>query len=239
MDLEALLTLQLTDTTLSQLRHRLDHDPAHGALAEAVRDHESLTADLAAVRSERDAITAEQQRLERDSADVQARVDKDSAALYDGSVTAHKDLIALQQEVDHLRERISSLDDLVLEQMELGEPLDGRIVELTAALADADRAIEDRRADLTAAQAEISVELDAVRRRRDELAATIDPELVARYERIARAHNGQGVARLAPGGSCEGCHLTLPRAEYDELRRAPADEIHECPECGSILVRGS
>ena len=32
-------------------------------------------------------------------------------------------------------------------------------------------------------------------------------------------------------------NLTLPRAEYDAIKHAPADEVHLCPECGRILVR--
>ena len=83
----------------------------------------------------------------------------------------------------------------------------------------------------------LGAELDAATSQRDELAAGIDADLLARYERIRSAAGGQGVARLAAGGRCEGCHLTLPRAEYDTLKHAPADEVHLCPECGRILVR--
>jgi hypothetical protein len=38
-------------------------------------------------------------------------------------------------------------------------------------------------------------------------------------------------------GSCSGCHLTLPAMEVDRIRKAPADEVITCDQCGRILVR--
>ena len=51
-----------------------------------------------------------------------------------------------------------------------------------------------------------------------------------------RASGGVAVARLH-GARCEGCHLEIPSAELEEVRRAPADAIVSCPECLRILVR--
>ena len=39
------------------------------------------------------------------------------------------------------------------------------------------------------------------------------------------------------GLRCEGCHLDLSRGEVDQMKRLPADELVECPNCGRLLVR--
>ena len=62
------------------------------------------------------------------------------------------------------------------------------------------------------------------------------PELLATYEPLRTSLGGVAVARLH-GARCEGCHLEIPSAELEELRRAPADQAVHCPECLRILVR--
>ena len=49
-----------------------------------------------------------------------------------------------------------------------------------------------------------------LRRRRDEVAAPVPEELLARYEALRTRLGGVAVARLV-GGRCDGCHLALAR----------------------------
>ena len=53
---------------------------------------------------------------------------------------------------------------------------------------------------------------------------------------LRRSLGGVGAARLS-GARCEGCHLEIPSAELERLRRAPDDAVVNCPECARILVR--
>jgi predicted nucleic acid-binding Zn-ribbon protein len=46
---------------------------------------------------------------------------------------------------------------------------------------------------------------------------------------------GVAVARFE-GGSCRGCHLHLPAAEAEQVRREARDGVATCPECDRILV---
>ena len=56
-------------------------------------------------------------------------------------------------------------------------------------------------------------------------AATVPADLLARYERLRTTLAGTGAARLV-GGSCSGCHLTLPAMEVDRIRKAPRRRSH-------------
>jgi hypothetical protein len=60
--------------------------------------------------------------------------------------------------------------------------------------------------------------------------------MLAEYDRLRPAFDGVAVARLL-GATCTGCNLSLAAAELDRARRAPADEVVLCPDCGRILVR--
>ena len=59
---------------------------------------------------------------------------------------------------------------------------------------------------------------------------------IAAYELTRTQMGGIGAARLL-GNRCEGCHLEIPSAELEAVRRAPEDAVVTCPECGRILVR--
>lgn len=69
----------------------------------------------------------------------------------------------------------------------------------------------------------------------EELKAALPAEVLAEYER-QRAENAVGVAKFN-GRSCGGCFVVLPAAERAEIAHARADELPQCPECGSYLVR--
>lgn len=237
MDLEPLLALQDLDTRVAQLQHRLTHDATLAAVTQATADVAELGRQELELFGRRDAVRQELKRLEDEAAMTEEKIAKVNATLYGGVVTAHKELEALQHELATLKERLNGFEDLELEQMELAEPLDARAAELAEQQSAAAATLGDREMSVTAMEAEVGAELDTVTAERAELATSIPAELLAQYEKIRRAADGQGAARLAAGGRCEGCHLTLPSAEYAAIKRAPADEVHLCPECGRILVR--
>ena len=235
--LDQLLDLQGLDTHIDQLRHRLDHDAVHAVLSDAEHRVVDLEAETLEAEGRREEIRRTQKRFEDESASCGEKIEKENAKLYGGAVTAPKELEALQTEIALLTARQSDLDDHVIEQMELAEPVDAELADLARRVTDARAAAEHARGEVTVMQAEVGADLDATLVARRELAATLDASLLAHYEKLRAQLGGQGAAKLAPGGRCEGCHLTLPSAEYDAVKRAPEGEVLLCPECGRILVR--
>ncbi|SES23443.1 zinc ribbon domain-containing protein [Corynebacterium cystitidis] len=48
-----------------------------------------------------------------------------------------------------------------------------------------------------------------------------------------------GAAPLVSGRTCGGCFIQMPPAEREEINAVPADELPNCPNCGTFLVRGT
>jgi predicted nucleic acid-binding Zn-ribbon protein len=140
-------------------------------------------------------------------------------------------------DVDSLRARASQLEDQVLELMELREPYDARLADVSAQLAELTARRQSVRSALTRAEAEVDEELGRMTAQRAEWVAAMSADLLATYERLRARLNGVAVARLH-GGRCDGCHLTLPAMELDRIRHLPGDELIFCEQCGRILVRG-
>lgn len=233
---DELLALQGVDLTIDQVRHRLAHLPERAARDEHLGAVTAFDAATVSLRDRRDELAREQKRIEDEVASVEDKATAVDAKLYSGTITSPKELQAFQEDLDALRRRQRHLEDGVLEVMERIEPVDA---ELDARAAERD-ALDRRGADLEAALAtaeeELASQLAAAEARRDEVAADLPDDAVARYEGLRRDLGGIAVAPLT-GSSCGGCHLQLSAVELDRIRHQPPDAWVFCEECGRLLVR--
>ncbi len=233
---ERLLEVQDHDTTVDQLRHRRSALPERSELASVEGRLAVLETRAAEVQVGRDELAVRQAALEEQIEASRSRRSELERRMYGGQVSAARDLQAMDDEVKHLNRHIAELEDREIEIMEELEPIDEEL-----RVAEVDRsALRDDRDRLRRAVAEAVERIDAdivsQTEARAQAAATVAPDLLARYERLRTTLAGTGAARLV-GGSCSGCHLTLPAMEVDRIRKAPADEVITCDQCGRILVR--
>lgn len=234
-DLQALLLLQEVDTTMDQLRHRREHLPAHGELQTVLEEAGALRPTLNERVGARDALVAQQTAIEAEVQAAEQRIATINARLYGSVPVGAKDAQSMSEEVQHLQQRRSGLEDQELEIMERLEPVEAAAAEVEAKvkeLADRQRAAQ---AAVAAGQAEVDQELAALAPVRAERAAAVPAALQARYDGLRRTLDLVAVAKLV-GGSCGGCHLALAPAEVERLRRAPEGQVLTCDECGRILV---
>jgi uncharacterized protein len=232
---EELLAVQELDTRLDQLGHQRVALPQIALRREVGDRIASIGASMEQTEAALRSIRSTQREAEDHAVLLGDKWKEIQDSLYDGSVTSHKELESLQEEMVNLTARREAYEDQALEQMELAEPLEEELARLEAARVEAQGSLEQVEAELTVATAELDVQIERVAAERSELAADVDDELLLLYDSL-RAGLGVAVARLS-GSRCEGCHLEIPSAQLEGVRRAPADEVVSCPECGRILVR--
>jgi len=235
-ELEALLALQDFDTGIDQRRHRRAHLPERAELTAVDREAAELAATTAEATAARDEIAGRQAAVEADLATTEERIASVNRRLYGGEVRASRDLQALAADVETLKGRASSLEDEVLELMELREPFEKRIGTVAARIA----ALAERRlvtaGSLAVSEATLDTELDRLATQRADAAASVPAELLGTYDGLRARLDGVAVARLV-GNHCDGCHLTLPSMELDRIRHLAEREVVTCDQCGRILVR--
>jgi predicted nucleic acid-binding Zn-ribbon protein len=235
-DLERLLAVQELDTAADVLRRRREDLPERAALAAHQSALAAVEAEAASLQEQRHELARAQQALEDEIALIAEKVDGVTAAMYGGSSTNAKELQSLQQELDSLGRRRSSLEDQVLARMVDAEPLDAELGSLAERRDALDAEATAATAALAEAEAAIDSELATVEGERAELAKEVDGALLERYERLRARLAGVGVARFT-GRTCGGCHLTLPAAEAEQVRREARDDgVATCPECDRLLV---
>jgi uncharacterized protein len=234
--LDDLLHVQELDTRLDQLRHRhetLAERSELQSVSESLRGSEASEQDCATrLRSVRSA----QKEAEDHAALLDNKAAEVQASLYDGSVSAHKELESLQLEHRMLKEHQSEHEDRALELMEQAEPIESELAAARDAVLALRTRLEDVRVRLAEAEASIDGEIAGVTAERGSATDAVPAEILETYETLRRQLGGVAVARLM-GARCEGCHLEIPSAQLEVVRRAPADALVTCPECFRILVR--
>ncbi len=232
---DTLLQVQLHDTTLDQLRQRKRTLPE---LAELRRvEDETAAAEVvgAELRSRVDDLASRQRALEEQIATAAARRHTIEQRMLSGSVTASRDLQAMDAEVHQLAERQAEFEESELALVEEEDPLDDALAANRAHVADLAVEAERLRDVVAAAVRGIDEAIEVEAARRAEVAAGLPADLAATYEEL-RAHlGGVGAARLV-GDQCDGCHLTLPSKEVERIRRLPPEAFATCEQCGRILV---
>ncbi len=236
MTLAQLLVVQDHDSAIDRLTHSLTILPEFSVLTMLDDERSHLETERAGVAEQRHEIEREERRFEDEAAIVTSRIDKENLRLYDGSVTAHKELQTIQDELVTLNRRRAEIEDQVLEAMEQGEPLDTSLGVLDGKLISVEQRREQASESLEASQISIRAQVESQQALRSEAITEVDSDLVSTYEQSRSDCGGVGICRLVDK-TCQGCHLTLPSVEYDRVRKKPEGTIVRCGECNRILVR--
>ncbi|MGG5171478.1 zinc ribbon domain-containing protein [Pseudarthrobacter sp. J1738] len=231
-----LLELQGFDARLKSLenqRRTLEADPRLVDLNSALSVARSE--QTAAATAVHDA-SVELKKAEADVELVATRISRDEAKLNSGTGLS-KDLMALQTDIASLNRRRSDLEDVELEVMERLEGLKEKQEAQQQIVDQITESLTGIRADVDGQLAAISTERATVTSSREEFAATVEPALLAIYEKTL-AKRGVGAARLFHGRS-EGSGMQLSPGDLAEIKNAPEDEVVFCPDSGCVLVRSA
>lgn len=232
----SLLDLQALDSGIDRLAARRRSLPEIGDLERLSAQLRDLAGALDSADAAKNESARAQSRLEADVDNVRSRAARDQARMDSGAVSSPRELENLQLEIASLTRRRDTLEDELLELMEVAEDASSQAKELAAQrdAAEAERAAAHERRN--AQWAAIDEETARTKVARTELAGELPPDLVTLYERIRSTSGGVGAARLYRH-RCEGCHLELSGADLRAVADAPPSSLLRCEECRRILVR--
>lgn len=233
--LHTLLDLQAHDLAADAFRHRRASLPERAQLVAAEAEIARIDTEAAALRSQLADIAKAQGRLEDEVASLAAKATAENTRLYSGTVTSPRELQAIQEEIDALNRRRSTLEDDVIVRMEEAEPLQAHLDALVERRAGQEGEASRLRSAIEEAERAIDAELATELAARGELAAAVPDDLLATYERVRARLGGVAIARLE-GAQCGGCHLALNAVELAGLRKVADGVIVTHEECGRILV---
>jgi len=227
-DVTRLMGLQGIDRQLRELQDALSK--VAGRVDQLRLETDSHRAELERLQIEVQLGAVSRRQLEKDLAEGEANIR--NKRMRRNQVRNDKEMLALDHEVEVLRESNQRLESEVLVQMNAEETRTARINELT-------QLVENSAANLLAAEKEIAAQVEDLkialakqRLDRDQMAQNIDATLLARYEMIFSRRAGLAVAE-AKDGTCNGCRRRLPPQFYNEILRH--QQVYFCPNCQRIL----
>jgi predicted nucleic acid-binding Zn-ribbon protein len=229
--LHDLLDLQDVDIQIDRLIDRRqslpeldDYRVAHEATIKITAERDQTSARL------RETALA----IDKTSGELEITQQKASAEemrLYAGGLSA-RDADYLRREVELLRGRVSSMEEEILELMEVREEIESELARLESEL----ERESDHKAELESGIREawrlIDAEIAVKERRKSEIVPLVDEDLMGLYETLRETHDDRVVGALI-NGVCGACHLILSSAEQNEARR---QDPPRCVHCNAILV---
>ncbi len=233
-----LLDLQAIDTAIAQLEHRRKALPEHAQIAQGQKTRAQLSESIVAASTVVGDLELDLQKAEADLVPVRERLARDQQRLDSGAVTDGKQLTALIDEIEHLKRRISDLEDIELEVMESHENATAEHARLVSERTGIENSLRGLIAARNEQAAVIDADLAQQRSARETIVSELPADLVTLYGRIAERNGGVGVGALQ-GRRCGGCQLEATSSALDAYQSAAADEVVRCEECDRILVRGA
>jgi predicted nucleic acid-binding Zn-ribbon protein len=225
-----LIELQRVDHLIATVRAEIETFPKRVREADA-----KLSGARAAVAAAKEGLVNSQKERKKFELDVQQW--KDRAKKYrdqSGAVKTNEAYKALQHEIANAEAEVAKAEDAQLEVMMAGEEAERRVKHAEANLKEDETAVNKERKEIESQQGEKKKQLESLLVERERALAPIPEDLRELYARIAKRHNGTGLAE-ARDGQCRGCGMRVLPHTLQELRRDPNEEIYRCESCGLIL----
>ena len=227
-NLERLIQLQRLDTAVQEAERRLAEEPARLKALD-----ERLESALRAVAAAKERLTENQaarRATEKDVAMHQARLSKFREQAM--AVKTNQEYHAIQHEISHAQGEIKTHEDRMLERMLEADELTAAAKKSEAELSAEQKAIDADRKAMKAEHAELQAAIEKMAGERAALVSALPPEVLSRFEQVAKKRNGVAVAE-AKDGICTICHVRLRPQVFNTVRRN--EEIVQCDHCQRIL----
>jgi predicted nucleic acid-binding Zn-ribbon protein len=195
-------------------------------------DIASARAALEAARKQLMGQEHEQRTAEWGVDELEKKIAAEEKKLYEGSVKNPRELMNLQQEIDHIKVQCREREDKLLAVMMEVDNAQKDVNQRTEEMEVMTRDWEEAQKRLSREQTELEADLDTLTRERESTVSSIDSDGIKTYEELRRVKQGIAVAKLVQG-RCQGCRISLPVSDQQKARMG--QKLATCSNCGRIL----
>ena len=224
--------LELANLERSQGHGAKKEIPEQAEYDKAKEEHKRLLDASGSAQMAVDDMETEILRIQADERKLRQRERDDKAQL--GAATDPETRKDLEHDLYAAKSRIADLMSELQEAHNEVHALRSNLDVHGAKVSDSERKLEVLKRAAEAAQ-EAAANRPDPQVRIGELREQLPADVLEEYETV-REENGVGAAAFT-GRGCGGCFIILPPAEQNAVRNAAADELPQCSDCGSYLVR--
>jgi uncharacterized protein len=231
--LPTLFRIQELDSRVLALKRAREQAAADPNLLALQSLHHQIGASLIKIENARKKVNSSQRQLELELKDCLEHVKHEEEKLYNGVIVSSKGLEQVQQKATEYKNHQLVVEDQILALLEEDEKLATDQTNLQKQLAVCDQETIAMQQQIKQKSAEIAFEEIELNLELEELCPKVPPEWLARYQKIANAHFGVGIAKIKTG-SCGACHVGLSEALLSKAKQGE-DTLIFCEDCGRIL----
>ena len=147
-------------------------------------------------------------------------------------VKSNKEYDSLNNEIDHIKTKISESETQLLNYIEEKDTLEETVKLNTSKMESIEKALSSNRTELKEAMAKTQHEQEELEKNRNNLYKDIEPVKLNAYERIRQGREGVGMVSII-GRACGGCYSQLPPQTVIEIKNSV--EIITCSSCSIML----
>lgn len=221
---------------LQQIDSGLDSRAARARLIdEQMADSPELIAARSHSNEARSLLTdrhASLKRLSHEAEETSTRLKAQEKRLYDGIIKNPKELSQVQEEVGHLKSRLKTLEDSVLDAMMAAEEAEQDLSNSNDELDRVEKNWEQYKAGLLEEKDKLVSQIKVLQVKRQRSITELPWADLQAYERLRRSKGGVAVAGVQ-GGLCSGCRVAVPAHVLRVARTS--NDFTPCPSCGRIL----
>lgn len=227
-ELTQLLQLQERDQLIRQLKKDLKDVPKLKSAAET-----KLAGDQAAVAKAKEGVQHIEVKIKEVELDVQTR-ETSIKRLQDQQFETRKndEFKALGHEIERYQSDVSDLETKELELMEKLDAAKSVLSDAHARLGECEGRVAADIKVLDERAVAVQARLKDTEAERAQLAAPVEPETLALYDRLFIKKGDAAVVALK-NGACGGCHMKNVMSTVQQLRQN--EGIVQCENCGRIL----
>lgn len=233
-----LLELAHIDTELVKLRHAGEHLPENAQLSALQTKRLALSEQITEAQTRHGDAQAEVDRVEKDLTPAKERLERNEKRVHSGDITSERALKGIQDEINHLKGRISDLEDAELAALERVEGATKNHDESLAQRTEIENQMRKLLTQRDDTKAKLATKDAQLRQQRKQITDVLPVDLVTLYNRVAEHTGNTGAAELR-AKRCGGCGLEIDSAELHRIAAEGPETVLRCDECGRILVRTS
>ena len=231
-ELEQLLVLQDRQQKIRQIENEIRTVPLQRKSLES--QLASSQAALEAVKQRARQVEVDRKNLELDVGTREQSIARLRTQQYE--TRKNDEFQAIGHEIERYTKEISAIEDQELELMDQADKLKTQVAAEEKQATGTKESINRQLKDLEEKSNALASRLEELKKERENLAQSIDEDLLDRFDRLFASKGDAAVVALEHD-VCTGCHMKVTTATSNLVKAGK--EIISCEQCGRILYNGT